>query len=211
MDRGTPIVAIVTLASLLAMPAGALAQASTPTPGAAPAIDMRCTAEPRKLDELLALWFDAEGNPAATPALSEPIAADSMLPRGEPLAAASLSTIDRRTREWIACLVVSGEYARAYSYLTDNLIARFGPDLASPDQDTPAEVRALLAGQLAGTPISDQGEAGAFPALVGPTDGRQLPDGRIGALWEVEGDRAFIIYKQVNDRWLIDDILDVLE
>ena len=187
MHRGTPIVTIVTLASILAMPAGALAQASTPTPGAAPAIDMRCTAEPRKLDELVALWFDAEGNPAA------------------------LSTIDRRTREWIACLVVSGEYARAYSYLTDNLIARFGPDLASPDQDTPAEVRALLAGQLAGTPISDQGEEGAFPALVGPTDGRQLPDGRIGALWEVEGDRAFIIYKQVNDRWLIDDILDVLE
>ena len=72
-------------------------------------------------------------------------------------------------------------------------------------------MKALLEGQLAGTPIAGA-EGTQVPLIVGPRKPRLLDDGRVGAIWSLGGDRVFLIYKQQEDgSWLIDEAVDILE
>lgn len=64
---------------------------------------------------------------------------------------------------------------------------------------------------MAGTPIPGATNAPRLPALAGPRKARVMDDGRIGAIWSIGGDRVFLVYKNVDGRWLIDEDLDLVD
>ncbi len=197
------------IAVTLLAPGQGLAQDATPT---ARETLPPCTAEPRDINELVGFWFSPSGEPAATPTYPEPITDDEALPAGERLDDVTVKAITETTLGWISCMEGAGQYARGFSFMTDDLLAQFGPDTTNPAQDSPEEVRAALEGQLAGTPIAGQMQNAAMPPPVGPRKPRLLEDGRAAAIWSFGGDRVYLVYEEVDGRWLIDaaeDILDV--
>jgi hypothetical protein len=195
--------AAVTVALLAAALPGAatIAQDATPTAGV-----VACTVEPRSRDDLVALWFGPDGTlPPASP-----VAAESGLPAGEPADAATVTAIDATIQQLFACSV-AGQYARAFALMTDQAVRRFGPDLTDPEEDTAAEVRALLDAQLAATPVA----APALAPVAGVTaarDARVLPDGRVGAVFTDldSGASAFLIFAREDGRWLLDEFVPIL-
>jgi hypothetical protein len=50
-----------------------------------------------------------------------------------------------------------------------------------------------------------------MPPLAGPRRVRLLGENRAGAVWSLGGDKVYIVYQQQDGRWLIDDVIDVLE
>jgi hypothetical protein len=172
---------------------------------------MACTAEPRDLDEILVLLFDPSGAPVATPAMAEPSASDAALPEGERADDATIAAIADTTRHWVYCIEVAGQYARGFSFVTADLLAQFGPDVTNPAQDTPEEVRAALEAQLLGTPVAGEASGSRMPQLAGPRKERILEDGRGAAIWSFGGDKVFFVYELVDDRWLIDEAIDIIE
>lgn len=196
------------IAAALLAPAHGFAQEATPTPRESlPA----CTAEPRDIEELVGFWFSPSGEPAATPTYPEPITDAEALPEGERLDDATVQAITETTIGWISCMEGAGQYARGFGFMTDDLLAQFGPDTSNPAQDSPEEVRAALEGQLAGTPIAGQMASGAMPPPVGPRKPRLLDDGRAAAIWSFGGDRVYLVYEEVDGRWLIDGAEDILD
>src|SRR4051812_48539823 len=121
----------------LAAPLQAFAQEGTPE---ADLTLPRCTVEPRDADETIALWFDASGNPAATPTAVPPIDAETLL-EGAPVDDETVTAITDLTEQWLSCMEVAQQYLRGFALVTDKLLAQFGPDLTNPEQDTPDEVR----------------------------------------------------------------------
>ena len=97
--------------------------------------------------------------------------------------------------------------------MTDDLARQFGPYVSSPDQDTPEEVRALLEAQLVGTPMADEPgmEQGASTDVGRGRDIRVLDDRRVGGVWTIEGDAIFFVLEQQDDRWLVDELIDIVE
>lgn len=169
-----------------------------------------CVAEPREVEALVALWFAESGGPAATPMAPAAFGDDAALPDGDKVDDETAAAITEVTRNWFYCVDVVGQIARGFSYMTDNLAAQFGPDVTLPEQDTPEEVIAFLEGQLAATPVAGD-DQGRLPQLAGPRKPRTLPDGRVGALWSLGGDKFFLIYSQVDGQWLIDEAIDIVE
>lgn len=200
----------LTLSLSLITPLTSLAQDATPAPDAS-AKPASCDAEPRDLDELVALWFDESGNVAATPAVAMTIEDEATLPDGPKPEDADVTAIDETTRQWLYCIDIAGQYARGFNLMTDNLASQFGPDTTNPDQDTPEEVRALLEAQAAGTPVAGTEGQVRMPALAGPRKPRTLEDGRIGAIWSIGGDRVFLMYKNEDGTWLIDEAVDLAD
>jgi hypothetical protein len=170
-----------------------------------------CTAEPRDVGAMVALWFDASGAPLATPFPAQPIIDVATLPEGERPDDATVAAITETTQNWFSCLGVSGQIARAANYMTDNFLVQFGPDLTKPEQDTAEEVRATLDAQLAATPVATPESGEMVSPMVGPRRPRLLSDGRVGAIWVLRGNRFFFIYKQVDGKWLIDDAINIIE
>jgi hypothetical protein len=211
MVRRSVAITTLALSSFLATSGAGLAQDATPDAAAQQTGPTACTAEPRDLDAMLALWFDPAGGPAATPAQSAAVTDEATLPQGEKVEEETEAAITEATENFIYCLEVAGQNARGFSFVTDNLLAQFGPDLANPAQDSPDEVRAALEQQLAGTPIAGAMLSPRMPPLAGPRKPRLLDDGRVGATWSIVGNRVFIIYAQEGDRWLIDDLIDIIE
>ena len=200
----------LTLSLSLVTPLTSLAQDATPA-AASDAQPTSCDAEPRDLDELVALWFDESGTAAATPAAAMTIEDEATLPDGSKPEDADLAAISETTRQWLYCINIAGDYARGFNLMTDNLISQYGPDTTSPDQDTPEEVRALLEAQAVGTPVPGTEGQLRLPALAGPRKPRLLEDGRIGAIWSIGGDRVFLIYKNEDGTWLIDEAMDLAD
>ncbi len=211
MDRQSIVFAFAVLVTSTVASGPVSAQDASPAAGTAVAAPMACTAEPRDLDTILALWFDPSGSPVATPALAAPIADVNALPQGTRPDDATTAAITEATLNWVYCIEVTGEYARGFSYVTDNLLAQFGPDLTNPGQDSPDEVRAALEGQLLGTPIAGDVTLSRMPAMSGPRRARVLDDGRVSAIWAFSGDRVMFIYAQLDGRWLIDEAIDIIE
>ncbi len=116
---------------------------------------------------------------------------------------ATVAAVDATVREWMVCFDAN-QYARAFALMTDDLIRTYGPQQG----ETEEEVRALFEEQLAATPV-----AGATDQTIleGPRDVRLLPDGRVGGIWLVEGDAAFLILERQGDRWLADEVIDIVE
>jgi len=171
-----------------------------------------CTVEPRSVDELLPLWFGPEGSPAATPTSSASVQSEADLPQGTPADDATVAAINATLHEVFACFD-AGQYARAFALMTDNAVSQFGPDVSNPDEDTPEEVRVLLEAQNAVTPAAgdESPPPGSQTVISDARDARVLPDGRVGAIFESEGDAVFAVFQQSGDRWLLDDIIDIEE
>ena len=195
--------AALVASGLIALPVSA--QDATPTAAAA------CTVEPRDVDELVNLYFSPEGTPLATPA-APTFDAEAALPAGEPVDAETEAAVNAVVMELIACFD-AGQYARAFALVTDDAARTLGPDMSNPDEDTPDEVRALLQAQLAGTPVAD--EPGMEPGMqtqISPgRDLRLIEGGRVGGVWTIEGDAAFVVFEQDGERWLIDEFIDIAE
>lgn len=192
----------------LAAPVQVVAQEGTPE---ADLTLPRCTVEPRDADATIALWFDASGNPAATPVGVPPIDAETLL-EGGPVDEATVAAITDVTEQWLSCMEVAHQYLRGFSLVTDRLLAQFGPDITNPEQDTPDEVRALLEEQLAATPTAGEERVTSLTPFAGPRKPRLLDDGRVGAIWAFGGDRVFLVYQKQDDgRWLIDDAVDIID
>lgn len=200
----------LTLSLSLMTPLTSLAQDATPA-GGSDAQPTSCDAEPRDLDELMALWFDASGNAAATPAAAMMIEDEATLPDGSKPEDADIAAIEETTRQWLYCMNVAGEYARGFNLMTDNLVSQYGPDITNPAQDTPEEARALLEAQSAATPVAGTEGQLRLPALAGPRKARLLEDGRIAAIWSIGGDRVFLMYKNEDGTWLIDEVADLAD
>lgn len=201
----------LTLSLSLVTPLTSLAQDATPAAGS----DVQptsCDAEPRDLDELVALWFDESGNAAATPAAAMMIEDEATLPDGSKPEDADIAVIEETTRQWLYCMNIAGDYARGFNLMTDNLVSQYGPDITNPAQDTPEEARALLEAQAAATPVAGTEEGQLrLPALAGPRKPRLLEDGRIGAIWSIGGDRVFLMYTNQDGTWLIDEAVDLAD
>jgi len=198
----------VLAATMLTTVMPAVAQEASPTAGANGA---GCAVEPRDIDELIGFYFGSEGTPLATPA-GTTVDSEAELPQGEPVEPVVEEAVNATVTELIACFD-AGQYARAFALMTDDLARQFGPDVSSPDQDTPEEVRALLEAQLAGTPVADEPgmEQGASTDVGQGRDIRVLDGGRVGGVWAIEGDAVFIVLEQQDDRWLMDELIDIVE
>ena len=201
---GSGVLAASTLVGALPVSA----QDASPAAGTSGAA---CTVEPRDVDELIGFYFGAEGTPLATPSAAM-FGSEAELPQGEPVDPAVEEAVNATVTELVACFD-AGQYARAFALMTDDLVRQSGPDLSSPDEDTPEEVRALLEAQLAGTPVADEPgmEQGATTDVGQGRDIRVLEGGRVGGVWAIEGDTAFIVLEQENNRWLVDEVIDIVE
>ncbi|MDQ2652399.1 MAG: hypothetical protein M3Z20_05065 [Chloroflexota bacterium] len=200
----------LTLSLSLMAPLASLAQDATPAAGS-DAQPASCDAEPRDLDELVALWFDESGAPAATPTAAMMVQDEATLPDGPKPEDADVAAIGETTHQWLYCINIAGDYARGFNLMTDNLVSQFGPDTTNPNQDTLEEVHALLEAQSAATPVpSTEGQL-RLPALGGPRKARLLEDGRVGAIWSIGGDRVFITYENVDGTWLVDEVADIAD
>ncbi len=205
-----PLVALAVVISLVGSARSVVAQDASPMAGTIG--DVACTVEPRPVDELLPLWFGPDGAPAATPMGQAPLASEADLPQGAPADDVTVAAITATLHEVFACFDAA-QYARAFALMTDNAVSQFGPDVTNPDEDTPEEVRALLEAQVAGTPTADEESApSGEQTLISPArDARILSDGRVGAIFEAEGDAVFALFQQSGELWLLDDIIDIEE
>jgi len=197
---------LMTATAMAAIPA--VAQDASPAAGAS---GTACTVEPRDVEELVGLYFGPEGTPLATPTAMT-VESEAELPQGEPVDPAIEEAVNATVTELIACFNAE-QYARAFALMTDDMARQFGPDVSNPNEDTPEEVRALLEAQLVGTPVADEpGMEQAASTDIGPgRDIRLLDGGRVGGIWTIYGDTVFIVLEQQDDRWLIDELIDVAE
>ena len=205
MPRRLPVVrfalGMAAIPTLIVAPLPAEAQEASPAAGEA----LGCTAEPRDVGELIGFYFSPEGTPLATPTMST-VTDEAELPQGEPADADTVAAVHAVLEQVFVCFE-SEQFARAFSLVTDDLARQLGPDLSNPDEDTPDEVRARLEGQLTTTP-----EAAELQTDLGEgRDVRVLEGGRVGGVWTVEGDAAFIVFEQDDGQWLLDEIIDVAE
>jgi hypothetical protein len=187
---------LATLTILIAGLAGSIGTAAQEaSPPASPAAN-GCTVAPRPADELIPLWFGPDGTPAATPMPSSPAASEADLPQGEPADADTIAAITAVAQQVIAC-ANAGEYGRWFALFTDHAAAQLGPE---PGQ-TEADARAFL---TTPQPVP----AGEREAFVDLSDIRVLPDGRVGALLDVEGEPpTFVYFVQQDGQWLVDDLI----
>jgi hypothetical protein len=154
-----------------------------------------CQVEPRS-DESLTVLFATpaaiDATAVATPATPAPVDA---LPEGEPAGPEALFGINQTLREMVSCLN-AGDPRRALALFTDDVTPETLVVLGLSDRGIP----------VAGTPTplpADQ----QLPFLS-IRDPRILEDGRVGAIVsdDTRPDEAyFIIFEEVEGRWLIDE------
>ena len=201
---GSGVLAATTL--MAAMPA--VAQDASPTAGSR---DGGCAVEPRDVEELVGFFFDPEGNSLATPT-APMVDTEAELPPGEPADPEVVEAVNATFAQLFTCFE-AGQYARALALMTDDLARQTGPDTSSPDEDSPEEVRALLESQLAGTPVVDEPgmDDGASMDVGQGRDIRVLEGGRVGGVWTIESDAAFVVFEEQDGQWLIDELIDIGE
>jgi hypothetical protein len=54
-------------------------------------------------------------------------------------------------------------------------------------------------------------EQGATTDVGQGRDIRVLEGGRVGGVWTIEGDAAFVVFEEQDGRWLIDEFIDIVE
>ena len=164
----------------------------TPDPAA-------CQVEPRAADDLLALWYGPAGSPVAALPNGE-AATEVVISLGPPADAATVAAIEATVVEVFACFA-AGDFPRATALFTDELVARFGPEPGTPEEEARAFVEA--------TP-EPEGEPTLILAI---TDVMDLGGGRVGA-FVVErsgGDpplTSYAVFVESDGRWLVDDVVE---
>ncbi len=131
--------------------------------------------------------------------------AESELPVGKPADAAMAAAADQAVQSWLVCYI-GGDAARLFALMTDKLDKTILQEFISqPTGDSPDELRTLLEPDLGGTLI-----IGSTSEIASPgREIRVLDDGRIGGIWNVDGDDAFIILAEEDGSWLLDEIIDI--
>lgn len=170
---------------------------------ASPAAGVVCvdvTTQP--VDELVEQESVAFVTPAAAPAATTSVTSEADLPQGEPADAATAAAVDEVVQNWIACILI-GEEAVVFALTSDDL----DPALVLTIADSEEELRGYLEADLDATPNVGITETATTPGR----DVRVLPNGRVGGIWAVDGDAAFVILEQEDGRWVIDELIDILE
>lgn len=177
--------------------AATVAQSTTPGPAA-------CRSEPRSLPAILALVATPTGAAAPAPGEERPPAG---IERAGPAPRETIVAIRATLGEIEACFI-AGEPLTALALFSDDFVRAFAAS------GSPAEVEEAIA-ELA-TPRSRAEVAIDVPS-VRADDLRLLPDGRVGALLPPpdgmkprggNGDSSsFIVFIEVDDRWLIDELV----
>lgn len=203
---------VVLVALVMAMMAGvssiplALAQDATPETTAHdfplspdPAL---CTGEPRAAEDLLDLWFPAEGSPVAEAAMTEESSSEVTIPVGQPADEATSDAITTTVYELFSCFA-AGDFLRAYAFFTDDLVRQFGPEPGTTREDATAFVEAPPA-------PAAEGEEGLIVAV---TNAMVLDDGRVGAfVVDSSADGTFTVYaifeEQEDGSYLVDEVIE---
>lgn len=205
--RSIPLVIRLTASGALAIvmvtASPAFAQEASPAAGDGAAV---CDEEPRDVGELVGFYFSPEGAPLATPAMTT-VEAETELPTGEAVDAKTEAAVNAIVAELVACFE-TGQFARAFSLMTEDLVRQTGPNTSNPDEDTPEEVRAMLEEQINATPAAEM--AGTTDAGAG-RDLRLLEGGRVGGVWTIDDDAAFLVFEEEDGRWLVDEVIDIAE
>ncbi|MDQ3695703.1 MAG: hypothetical protein M3464_19110 [Chloroflexota bacterium] len=157
------------------------------TPGAVDADE--CRVAPLSTEELIALSETtgatvsiALGTPAATP---EPPAG------GTPADLAIVDEVTATARELVAC-VNAGKLPRLMALYTVSYRISFWGGVGSAEEVT----------RLASpTPLLPPGQQAK---LVSVEDVRELPDGRVSAMTQIDDRRALMVFAEVDDRYLLD-------
>lgn len=210
MIRRRSLYILATAFATLPMTGAVSAQEASPAAGSPTGELITCTAEPRDVDELLALWYDEAGAPLATPTMSEPIEENAAPPEGEAADEATVMAITEVTQEWIYCVEAVGQHVRAFDLMTDDFASQFGPDRSDGQSAPIDEVRSVLEAQIIGTPTAGP-EVDRIPGMAGPRKATLLDDGRVAAIWSFGGDKILFFYEQQGDRWLIDETINLIE
>jgi hypothetical protein len=192
--RLIPFAAVLFAWAVLVLPAAtAAAQAFPIMPDPA-----ACRVDPRTTDEVIALWYGAEGSPAATPEPPRQAeGADSVtIPVGSAADAATAQAITATFVEVFSCFA-AGDFPRALALFTDDLVRSFNPGT------TVAEARSFLEA------APEPGPEEELDLIIAVTDVMALADGRIGAFVVTQGgesaDVGYVIFARTGDRWLLDE------
>lgn len=166
-----------------------------------------CNVEARATEELLALMFDDQGTPLATVAREDAAAVlEADLPQGEPVDAETEAAINAVVHQWLHCMA-NGEETRALAVMSDTFAYALMSLIYANYLDAREELRIALDSSSIGTPIAElvrEFETGGRAI-------RQLADGRIGGIWNVEGDKAMFILVRGDTGWLVDEVIDIIE
>lgn len=163
--------------------ASAANQASTPAPGDPAA----CTVEPRPAEDFVAV--DEESHDALSPALGTPVATPIPPAGGVQADPDTVFAVTKTMEELTAC-VNATDLRRITALLTDDEFRRLYGGIGEQ----------MLAGL--GTPTGlPEGERAPD---ISVQDVMLLPDGRVSAVTEADGERALTIFRKVGDRYLID-------
>lgn len=193
------VVALVSL--VLVGPAVVLAQEATPAAGTFPITPdpAECQEEVRPIQEFLAI------NAAATPTGGMAETETVEVPVGPPADAETVAGVTATVRELFACFN-AGDFARAFSLVTDDVIRSFAEEEPIPEEE--------LRGFLEATPEAVPAEQQSTILVI--SDVMELEDGRVGAFVAstdpfVGPDTLYFVFVQEDDRWLIADFIEFLE
>jgi hypothetical protein len=173
-----------------------LAQNATPT-GSAPACVGVAT------PEVDAAMQDAYGSGTVpgTPVAGTPVATDE-LPQGQPANAETVAAADQVVQTWFACYLGGSELA-VLALQSDTL----DQELFGQIGQRPNVLRVTLDEDAVSTPIPLDPQV----TISSGQDIRVLDDGRIGGIWSLNGDAAFVILVQEDGNWVVDDVIDIID
>lgn len=152
------------------------------------------------IDEVLAVAATPSAPQVAAPNQG-PVTEDS-LPHGAPADPPAAATADGVVRMWVAC-ILDGSELSILALQSDRMDRLFYSEHA---QDL-EWFRVVLSEDAASTPVPVDRQIDLSPGR----DVRVLDDGRIGGIWSIGGDAAFVILVSDGDRWLVDEVIDLAE
>lgn len=188
----------------------AVAQEAIPPTGRDVPGPDECIVAPRGAAALVSIL----ATPTAATPEAPPRTSEADLRQGESVDEATTDAVSATTRLFVAC-INAGDTFRSLAVVTDTFLrAQLGG--LTPTAEQLAALEAQLAAAVAASPVAlDAANQGA---LVEVGDARRLPDGRVGARAVVAAaatgappDTAIFVFLEVEDRWLIDDIVPITE
>lgn len=183
--------------TLAAMGSATLAQDATPT-GAAPSCVDVATPEVNAVIEAAY----GSGTIPGTPSAGTSASSIDELPQGQLADADTVAAVDQVVQTWLACYL-SGEELAILALQSNRMDQGF----YGRHGQNPEELRVILDEDAASTPIPLDPQT----EITSSQDVRVLEDGRVGGIWAIQGDAAFIILIQEDGNWVLDDIIDIIE